>query len=54
MLVDGVFNGVIVNSVGVWEGFKDKIYPRVRLPDFIFPLFSPLLGVGVDRSLEYL
>ena len=54
MLVDGVFNGVIVNSVGVWERFKDKIYPRVRLPDFIFPLFSPLLGVGVDLSLEYL
>jgi len=37
---------VILNSVGVWERFKDKIYPRIRVPDFIFPLFSPLLGIA--------
>jgi len=39
-------DGVILNSVGVWERFKDKIYPRIRVPDFIFPLFSPLLGIA--------
>ena len=44
-------DGVILNSVGVWERFKDKIYPRIRVPDFILPLklalFSPFLGVSV-------
>merc|ERR1712223_312143 len=43
-------DGVILNSVGVWERFKDKIYPRIRVPDFILPLklalFSPFLGIA--------